>query len=135
MRTSVLGRFFAGQATTTDLRMDLVDARFATGRDTVHHRIEDDLVQPVTVTAANLIALRDAVIAGELSPEDLETLAFAMIASDGLFIWDDDSERGWVEETIHDWAVPEANYALRPETVEKFRSRLMTGENTLADGS
>jgi hypothetical protein len=131
MHTSVLGRFLAGQATIEELRSDLDGSRVSAGRDVTRYRVVDDLVEPLVVTAAHLVSLCDAVLAGDLSTGDLETVAFAIVASDGDFTWEANSEFGRrVDATIHDWSTPAINYSMDHGTVEKFRVRLLTGEDT-----
>lgn len=83
-----------------------------------------------SVTTTHLIKLCDAVLAGDIPPEQLEWIGFGLIASDH-FNWDTDSVDGErVADTCYDWSSPSTNYILTIKTVGKFRHRLATGENT-----
>jgi hypothetical protein len=71
------------------------------------------------------IALCDAVLDGELPPEALEIIGFALLASDRFF-WDGD-ENPVLVDVIHDWSAPEVNYPLTQESVKRFR-RWLSGQ-------
>jgi hypothetical protein len=86
-------------------------------------RIED-MAGEFTVTREMLIALCDAVLTKELQPGVLETVGFALMASD-RFTWDGEQILG---DVIADWSCPEINYPLNVESVRLFRAWL-TEEN------
>lgn len=93
------------------------------GRRRVH--IEDlPEGERVNVTAPMLVRLCDTVLAGELPASALETIAFAIIASDRLR-WDQADDL--VARVLYDWASPEINSDLTPGSVRMFRDWL-TGE-------
>jgi hypothetical protein len=74
------------------------------------------------LTSAHLIKLCDAVIEGDLPPEGLHAIGFAMMASDA-FSWDADQDEV-LGNVIPDWSCPEVNYALTVENVRRFRKWL-----------
>ncbi len=129
MNAAVLRSFFDNTATIADLVDDLDGTRERLGANSSRHNMHD-LHEDFSVTTTHLVKLCDAVLAGRLSPDQLEVIAFGMIASDH-FDWDaatPDGER--VADTLYDWSAPQVNYSLTTDTVTKFRQRLMTGENT-----
>jgi hypothetical protein len=129
MNGNVLLAFFEGRVSAAELRADLDCTRTILGSDSVRHNMVD-ASNAFSVTTNHLIRLCDAVLAGDLSPEQLEWIGFGLIASDH-FNWDTDSLDGErVADALIDWASPSTNYVLTMETVAKFRRRLATGENT-----
>ena len=86
--------------------------------------------EELVVTHEHVLRLCDAVLEGSLAPEDLEPIAFCIIASDQFLFEDSTPYNERVLDTLHDWDSPEINYALTHATVEKFKKRLLTGENT-----
>ena len=129
MNGNVLVAFFEGHASAADLRADLDGTRSALGSGAVRHNMVDS-DSDFLVKTNHLIKLCDAVLAGELPPEQLEWIGFGLIASD-RFSWLTDTLDGErVADAVIDWASPSANYVLSLETVAKFRRRLATGENT-----
>ena len=80
--------------------------------------------EEVTITAAMLVRLCDAVLAGDLPGPALETIAFAILASDRLH-WGEEDEV--VARVLYGWASPEINSELTSSNVRMFRDWL-TGE-------
>ena len=131
MRTSILRAFFVGEASASDLAADLVGTRVRRGNDTVEHLMDDDLEEDFRIEPQHLVRLCDAVLNGALEPSELETVAFGIIASD-YFEWEYDTPKGdRTAEVLYQWSAPEVNFALRPETVRKFRRQLVTGEELM----
>ncbi|MDQ3816766.1 MAG: hypothetical protein M3362_03615, partial [Acidobacteriota bacterium] len=84
------------------------------------------------VEPSHLVKLCDAVLSGKLNAERLELIGYCLVASDHFF-WEEDSRSGeLVAETAYDWSSPEINYPLTFENIEKFRERLITGEETFS---
>jgi len=130
MNAQVLREFFDDHASASLLGADLRHAFEQTSIDSFRLRMTD-LKEDFTVRSEHLVKLCDAVLTGQLNPEGLRAVGFGMIAS-AHFDWDGDAPDGsMVADTLHDWASPEANYRLSPTTVQKFRHRLLTGEDTL----
>ena len=129
MHEAALRDFFEGKADLTALQRDLAGITTRTSHDLFTHRIVD-MDSGFMVSAAHLIALCDAVLAGDLPPQELRVIGFALQASD-RFQWDFDSPEGErIGETLADWSSPEINYPLTLGNVAKFRHRLVTGEET-----
>ncbi len=74
------------------------------------------------VTREMAVALCDAVLAGDLAPEALETIGVALVASDN-FYWDEADDEP--AETFYDWSAPAINFALTHGNVRMFRDRLV----------
>jgi hypothetical protein len=130
MHEATLRNFFTGSLGVDQLRDDLVDAVVPIGQRTFRHPVID-MAEDFAVTCAHLVRLCDAVLAGALQPEQLQPIAFCLIASDH-FHWNTDSRDGEiVAETAHDWSAPETHYPLTLGTVKLFRERLVTGRNVL----
>ena len=132
MHESVLRDYFAGKTDASALRADLSGAVVATGPRSSSQRIED-MTTDFALRPEHLIRLCDAVLSGELEPDDLQTIGFCLVASDH-FSWDGDVPPGDViAETVHDWSASEVNYRLTRDTVRKFRERHLTGRDLFTD--
>jgi len=85
------------------------------------------------VLPEHLVRVCDTVIRGDIRPATLKAIGFFLLASDH-FAWDGDTQQGGlVAETVYDWAGPEVNYPLTLENVVRFRERLLTGHDGLAE--
>ena len=110
------------------LRRDLSGAIVATGPRSCSQHIVD-MSTDYDLKPEHLVMLCDAVLSGDLEPDDLETIGFCLVASDH-FGWNDDTPPGDViGQTVHDWSAPEVNYRMTRDTVRKFRERLVTGSD------
>jgi hypothetical protein len=128
MNASTIRDFFLGTATVDALANDVRDAWRWRASDSRELRMED-LLEDFRVESAHLVRVCDAVISNRLPASALEPIGFGAIASDH-FTWDTDTEDGnRVAETLQDWSCPEVNFALTRETAEKFRTRLLSGED------
>lgn len=132
MHESVLRGYLAGRTDSAALRADLSGAVVVTGPHSSSQHIVD-MTTDFDLRPEHLVRLCDAVLSGELQPDDLQTIGFCLVASDH-FVWDGDIPPGdIVAETVHDWSAPEVNYRLTRDTVRKFRERLLTGEDLFTD--
>jgi len=61
------------------------------------------------------------VLSRELPPEDLQTIGFALLASQCFYWKEEDNEPA---ETFYDWSAPEINLPLTYENIRIFRDRL-----------
>lgn len=124
MREQVLRRFFEGKSSATELAHDIAGSTRRSGVKvtTSIENMEDDF----EVTAAMAVRLCDAVLAEDLPAEALQTIGFALTASD-KFQWDGDEDEV-LAEVIADWSCPEVNYPLTLENVRRFRTWLMREE-------
>ena len=82
----------------------------------------EDMHVPFLVNRQHLIMLYDAYLSTSLTADGLNTIAFALMASDH-FEWDDDT----LGEVLSDWSAPEINFPLNLETIKMHRTWL-TGE-------
>ena len=124
MHESVLRDFFVGEADIAALRADLEGAVTQTSYDVFRQEVIAMAVD-FEITAAHLVRLCDAVLAGELGAADLSVIGFCLVASE-RFHWDNDTPEGRViEATLYQWDSPEINYPLNTETVVRFRYDLL----------
>ena len=129
MNGNVLLAFFEDRISAAELKSDLEGTRTILSSDSARHSMVDTDVD-FTVTTNHLVKLCDAVLAGDIPPEQLEWIGFGLIASDH-FNWDTDTLDGErVADALIDWSSPSTNYVLSMKTVTNFRHRLATGENT-----
>jgi len=121
MRETVLREFFEGKVTAAELARDVAGSTTSTGQRTSLVSIED-MDEEFVVSANMAVSLCDAVLRGDLRPETLKTIGFALSASD-KFCWDGDDDEV-LANVIADWSCPEINYSLNLENVERFRAWL-----------
>jgi hypothetical protein len=125
MRERVLCDFFEDKATIVELARDVAGSISQKGPKISVVSIEN-MDGEFTVTTPMLVRLCDAVLGGELEPEALHSVGFALMASDA-FCWDGD-EDDVLAEVIADWSCPEVNYRLTIENVKRFRAWLTRSE-------
>ena len=135
MREEILKQFFIGEVGPQVLAADLVDSMIAK-EDITKHPIED-MKESFQLRPEHLIRLCDAVLNGEIKPQHLQSVGFCIVASDNFEYDTDTTEGNLVGETLLDWSAPIINYPLTKRNVERFRQRLVTGEDpfTLSDAS
>ena len=125
MKEATIRDFFLGVASPARLAAEAHEAVEPVGRSSRRVHIED--LPPgdeMTVTPDMLVRLCDAALAGALPASALETIAFAIVASDH-FRWDEDEAP--VGRVLYDWASPEINFQLTPANLRMFRDWL-TGQ-------
>lgn len=125
MRERVLRDFFENKATAAELAQDVAGSISQKSPKVSVVSIED-MDGEFTVTAAMLVRLCDVVLQGELDPDALHSIGFALMASDA-FCWDAD-EDDVLANVIGDWSCPEVNYPLTLENVKRFRAWLTRSE-------
>jgi hypothetical protein len=87
-----------------------------------------DMKEPFTVTREMAISLCDAVLHGELPPNQLQWVGFTLHASDS-FDWNEDD---LLSAIFEDWSSPEINLPLTTESVDRFK-KWLSGEETYPD--
>ena len=86
MREQVLRDFFEGRSSAAELERDVAGSTKGTGPRASVVSIED-MDKDFVVTADMAVRLCEAVLRGELLPDTLHTIGFALMASD-RFQWD-----------------------------------------------
>jgi hypothetical protein len=125
MRESVLRDFFEDKTTAAELAMDVAGS-ISQKTEKISVVSIEDMDEEFRVTAVMLVRLCDAVLQGEVAPDALHSIGFALMASDA-FCWDAD-EDDVLANVIGDWSCPEVNYPLTPENVKRFRAWLTRSE-------
>ena len=125
MRELILRQFFEGTSSARELASDLLGSTRQSGSKIKITSIEDMDAQ-FRVTSEMAVRLCDAVLAGEIPAESLETVGFALQTSD-KFEWDGDEDEA-LASVIADWSCPEVNYPLTIDNVRRFREWLLRSE-------
>jgi len=129
MHEAILCDFFTGDTDAKSLADDLRGAIVSDGMVARHPIV--DMTGEFTVTAAHLVAVCDAVLAGAIPLDDLRAIGFCLFASEA-FEWDagtSDGER--VAEVCDHWSSPEIDFPLTIENVEKWKLYLDSGVDQL----
>jgi hypothetical protein len=127
MREEILKQFFTEEVDAKVLADDLVGSMFTKG-DMTKHPIEE-MAESFQLGPEHLIRLCDAVLCDEIKPQYLQSIGFCIVASDNFEYDTDTTEGNLVGETVLDWSAPIINYPLTKRNVEKFRQKLVTGED------
>jgi hypothetical protein len=125
MREQVLRLFFEGKCSAAELAHDVAGSMKQTSSTTSVVSIED-MENSFPLTSDMAIRLCDAVLGGELPPDALHSIGFALMASD-CFEWDGDNDEV-LANVIADWSCPEVNYPLTLENIQRFRAWLTRTE-------
>lgn len=124
MHEQLLRDFFENRASASELGRDIEGSTKTRGAHSFVSIVDMD--EEFTVTVAMAVRLCDVVLRGELPPEALKTIGFALQASD-KFCWDGDEDEV-LANVISDWSCPEVNYPLTLANVERFRGWLLGAE-------
>ncbi len=124
MREQKLRGFFERTVTSAELARDVEGSISTSG--IVSKVCIEDMAEPFKVSSAMAVRLCDAVLSGKLPATDLQTIGFALVASD-KFEWDGDEDEV-LADVISDWSAPEVNYPLTIDNVRKFRAWLTREE-------
>jgi hypothetical protein len=118
MREEVLKQYFLHGKTIRELADDL---RGSVSRlDAIASSVKImDMQDSFLVESRHALMLCDEFLSNNLGPEEIETIAFALIASD-RFEWKDEI----LSEVIHDWSAPEINFPLNHATIQMHRDWL-----------
>ena len=119
MKETRLAQFFRGELTAHDLAVDIQGSEEKV--DAVRRNIFiEEMPHEFAVTRGMAVELCDAILRGDLKPESLRIIGFALITSDS-FTWAEDD---LLADIFHDWACPEVNYELSLANTERFKSWL-----------
>ena len=119
MKETCLAQFFRGEITAHGLALDIQGSEEKV--DAVRQNIFiEDMAHQVAVTRGMAVELCDAVLRGDLKPESLQIIGFALITSDSFTLAEDDL----LANIFHDWACPEVNYELSLANTDRFKSWL-----------
>jgi hypothetical protein len=118
MREYLLKRYFMTEVQANDLVEDLRNS--VTHLSAIVSEVAvEDMQDSFLVNRQHLLMLCDAFLSAKLTPDALNTVAFALIASDH-FEWNDDT----MSEVLSDWSAPEINFPLNRQTITMHRSWL-----------
>ena len=130
MQEDVLRKFFKGEATAAELSKDIQGTAKRFGGIVTVQRVEE-MEGEQEVTRPMLIALCDAVLAGELPPR-LSDIGLALVQSDH-FVWNAEEDE-LLGDIIYDWSEPAMNYPLTLENVLRCRAWLLNETPYSKDG-
>lgn len=128
MHESILKDYFLGMIDESRLNEDLKGSVVQTSFDVITHYV-NPMDSEFRVEPAHLVKLCEAVLSGKLNAKHLELIGYCLVASDHFFCEEDSTLGELVAETAYDWSSPEIHYPLTFENIEKFRERLITGED------
>ena len=129
MTEQALLEYFQNRLTANELANDLKDSQRKTSHDATSvyvTSIAND--QGFTVTREHLIRLSADTLDGKLKPQDLNTIAFAIITSDFFTLDNEGEDAEFVKTVIYDWDNPEIGFDLSLKNIELWKEFLETGE-------
>jgi hypothetical protein len=119
MREEELRRYFMGEISVSRLAEDIRGSVVKVDDLRSEIRIAD-MQGSFSLQRDHVIRLCEAFLDGALTPEALNTVAFALLASDA-FEWDDDL----TSEVLAEWSAPEVNFELNEMTLNMHRDWLL----------
>jgi hypothetical protein len=127
MREQILLDYFQGNATIEQLADDLKGAQKKTSYDTTTVFI-DQIREKCSykITKESLLRICEAVLSNKLPIEDVNTIAYAIFASE-VFTFD---EGDAVERVLWDWDNPDIGFPLTRDNMIKWKLLLERNEDT-----
>jgi hypothetical protein len=135
MKETSLRSYFDDEIEIGTLAVDLSNSQEKTGFDTTEVHVDQiDADGKYELTRQHLLRLCDSCIDGSLTPEDLNTVAFALMISE-YFTWEnaDPADYAIIERTLFDWDNPDISHPLTLDNFKRWREFLLTGEYNLGD--
>lgn len=127
MTEQKLKEYFDGTLTAGQFSVDLKNSQTMTSKDVTTVSVDQITTGEFEVLREHLIKLCNDTLTGELSPTDLNTIAFAIICSD-YFYWDNESLNGKIiSDIIFDWDNPDICFDLTFKNIELWKESLLTG--------
>lgn len=127
MTEEKLRDYFNGQLTPKELSSDLEGSQKRTSYDVTSVYINNIEDGEFEVKKEHLVKLCDDVIFGHLALTDLNTIGFALMASD-YFTWDNSGADGEiVANVIFQWDSSEIGFDLTIKNVRLWKEYLLTG--------
>ncbi|WP_299821629.1 hypothetical protein [uncultured Pontibacter sp.] len=132
MKESVLRDYFENRISVESLAGNVKNTQRKATYDTtsVHvEQIKDG--STFQVRKVHLLRLCNEVLNGNLTLEDINSIALALVFSE-YFVWDTNTEEGQMIETvIYDWDSPEINFPLTLSNMKFWKQYLETGDYKL----
>jgi hypothetical protein len=119
MREEELRRYFMGEASVSQLAED-ISGSVVKIDDLQSEILIADMQSSFSLQRDHVIRLCEAFLDRVLTPEALNTIGFALQASDA-FEWEDEV----ISEVLSDWSAPEVNFELNAETLNMHRNWLL----------
>jgi hypothetical protein len=127
MTEEKLRDYFENHLTPKELSLDLIHSQTQTGYDVTAVYIKNIEDGEFEVRKEHLVKLCDDVLTGQLALTDLNTIGFALMASD-YFTWDNSGTEGDViSNVIFEWDNPEIGFDLTIKNVRLWKEYLLTG--------
>ncbi len=126
MTEQKLKEYFEDKITIDEFRSDVEDSQLKTGFDTTHVYIQSLGEGEFEIKKEHLIKLCDDFISNKLTAEDLNTIAFSLIASE-YFDWKDDA----MSDVIFDWNNPRIGFDINLKNIQLWKEYLENGEYKL----
>jgi hypothetical protein len=119
MREEELRRYFMGEASVSQLAED-ISGSVVKIDDLQSEILIADMQSSFSLQRDHVIRLCEVFLDRVLTPEALNTIGFALQASDA-FEWEDEV----ISEVLSDWSAPEVNFELNAETLNMHRNWLL----------
>jgi hypothetical protein len=123
-----LRKYFEGQLKASDLKT--VIERML--NDEEFEDRDNSFGSEMELTSDHLIKVCDDILAGHLPPAYAEHIGDELTTSD-QFVFEDSQDGERAQETAFDWDECDEVYRLTLETIQKFKARLLTGEDLFTD--
>ena len=132
MKEKILKEYFEGLVSAKVLNEDVTGSKVKTGSDTYEINIQIiEANEEYSITLEHILKLCTDAIKGEISSENLSTIAFALIGSD-YFEWNESDKIGKrISNIVFEWDNPEINFPITKENLKLWKEYLETGSYKL----
>ena len=132
MKEKILKEYFEDLVSAKVLNEDVTGSKVKTGNDTSALNIQIiEANEEFSIALDHILKLCVDAIKGEISIENLSTIAFALIGSD-YFEWNESDGIGKrISNVVFEWDNPEINFPITKENLKLWKEYLETGNYKL----
>ena len=123
-----LRKYFEGKINATELKA-VIDKML---KDEDFDSRDDSFGTEMELNAHHLVKVCDDILAGKMSPDYAAHIGAELTTSD-QFIFEDSALGSRAEDVAFDWDSYDVTYLFNLETIQKFKTRLLTGKDLFVD--
>ena len=123
-----LRKYFEGKINATELKA-VIDKML---KDEDFDSRDDSFGTEMELNAHHLVKVCDDILAGKMSPDYAAHIGAELTTSD-QFIFEDSALGSRAEDVAFDWDSYDVTYLFNLETIQKFKTRLLTGNDLFVD--
>ena len=123
-----LRKYFENKIDATELK-SVIDKML---KDEEFDSRDDSFGTEMELNAQHLVKVCDDILTGKMPPDYAAHIGAELTTSD-QFIFEDSASGGRAEDVAFDWDSYDVTYLFNLETIQKFKTRLLTGKDLFVD--